>query len=88
MRGKRFPFLRTRQDNKRRTSQIAIGFLTVWIVGMMIFPSLAEDKKRIEYDNLRQLLLEGNLELKQANDSYESNKKNYQYLMEIGRAHV
>ena len=82
MRGKRFPFLRTRQDNKRRTSQIAIGFLTVWIVGMMIFPSLAEDKKRIEYDNLRQLLLEGNLELKQANDSYESNKKNYQDLME------
>ncbi len=36
----------------------------------------------VEYDNLRQLLLDGNLDLRQANDSYESTKKNYQELME------
>ena len=41
-----------------------------------------KDSVIVEYDNLRQLLLDGNLDLKQANDSYESTKKNYQELME------
>lgn len=40
------------------------------------------DEVTVEYDNLSQLLVDGNLDLKQANDSYETNKKNYQEMLE------
>lgn len=59
-----------------------VAFLTAFMVAAVAFPAFAESGKTVEYDNLRQLLLEGNLNLQQANDSYESNKKNYQELME------
>lgn len=39
----------------------------------------------VEYDNLRQLLVEGNLDLQQANDNYYTNKENYQKMMETLR---
>ena len=42
----------------------------------------AETVLMVEYENLRQLLLDGNLDLQKANDSYETTKKNYQELME------
>ncbi len=58
------------------------GFLAAMCAAMMAFPAFAEGNVTVEYDNLRQLLMEGNLNLQQANDSYESSKKNYQELME------
>lgn len=36
----------------------------------------------VTYDNLEQLLVAGNLDLQQKNDSYLSNKKNYQAMLE------
>lgn len=39
----------------------------------------------VEYDNLSQLLVEGNLNLEQANDNYYTNKENYQQMMETLR---
>lgn len=82
MRAMRFPFSGPGRKSPKRPGQIAAGFLAVLAVGLLAFPSLAKEQVRVEYDNLRQLLLEGNLELKEANDSYESNKQNQQKLME------
>ena len=64
------------------TGRLSAGFLVMLTVGSMAFPTFADGHTVVEYENLRQLLLEGNLDLQQANDSYESNKKNYQELME------
>lgn len=66
----------------RRAGRYAAGFLAALSAMAMAFPAFAEGSRTVEYDNLRQLLLEGNLNLQQANDSYESSKKNYQELME------
>ena len=49
---------------------------------MFPFLAFAQENITVEYDQLRQLLLDGNINLKEANDSYESTKKNYQDLME------
>lgn len=62
--------------------RLLCGFLAMLAAGSMAFPAFAGESTVVEYENLRQLLLEGNLNLKQANDSYESNKKNYQELLE------
>lgn len=78
----RFCLRRSDSRGRRRPGRMAVGLLTVLAVGMMAFPACAGSDATVEYDNLRQLLLEGNLDLKQANDSYESSKKNYQELME------
>lgn len=51
-------------------------------VGAVPFPARGEAAITVEYENLRQLLLDGNLDLQKANDSYETTKKNYQELME------
>ncbi len=40
----------------------------------------------VSYDNLRQLLLDGSLELQQATESYYDNKANYQYLIDTMRS--
>lgn len=39
----------------------------------------------VEYSNLSQLLIAGNLDLQEANDSYNTNKQNYQEMMETLR---
>lgn len=44
--------------------------------------SQADEGTVVEYDNLRQLLIDGSLELSQANDSYETSKKNYQEILD------
>lgn len=44
--------------------------------------SVRAEEVTVEYDQLSQLLIDGNLDLKQANDSYETNKKNYQEMLE------
>jgi len=50
-------------------------------------PARAEETAAVtvEYENLSQLLVEGNQDLKQANDNYYTNKENYQQMMETLR---
>lgn len=36
----------------------------------------------VEYEKLSELLMQGNLDLQQANDNYETNKKNYQIILD------
>ncbi len=50
-------------------------------------PAFAEETETVtvEYENLSQLLVEGNLDLQQANDNYYTNKENYQQMMETLR---
>ena len=62
--------------------RLLAGFSAALIVGLCSFPAFAQENITVEYDQLRQLLLDGNINLKEANDSYESTKKNYQDLME------
>ena len=62
--------------------RLLAGFSAALIVGLCSFPAFAQENITVEYDQLRQLLLDGNINLKEDNDSYESTKKNYQDLME------
>lgn len=62
--------------------RLLAGILAALLVGWCFPPALAQENTIVEYDQLRQLLLEGNIHLKKANDSYETTKKNYQDLME------
>lgn len=50
-------------------------------------PACAEEASSavVEYSNLSQLLIEGNLDLKDANNSYNTNKQNYQEMLETLR---
>ena len=52
-----------------------------------ITPAFAEEaaSATVEYDNLPQLLIAGNLDLQEANDNYNTNKQNYQEMMETLR---
>ncbi len=70
-----------KRGNKTAARAAAV-FLAVMTMGAAAFSAHAEEAVIVEYDNLRQLLLDGNLGLQKANDSYETNKKNYQELME------
>ncbi len=57
----------------------------ILIAGSVSFSVFAEEGTTVTYENLSQLLIEGNLSLQQANDSYETNKKNYQELLDTLR---
>ena len=65
-----------------RPGRYLSGLLTALMVGLCPLSAFAQENITVEYDQLRQLLLDGNLDLKEANDSYEATKKNYQDLME------
>lgn len=58
-----------------------IGLCLLVSAAAAVIPVRA-DEVTVEYDNLSQLLIDGNLDLKQANDNYETNKKNYQEMLE------
>lgn len=53
------------------------------LASLFVFPSFAEDEEAvtIEYENLRELLLEGNQSLKDSTDTYFTNLENYQSLI-------
>ncbi len=73
----RFPF----------AGRMAAGVLAIMAAGAFAFPAFGEGQgeKAVAYENLSQLLIEGNQGLKQANDNYDTNKKNYQDLMDALR---
>lgn len=66
----------------RQSRKWISGLLAIMIASVIAFPACAEENTVVEYDNLRQLLLDGNLNLQKANDNYETTKSNYQELME------
>lgn len=62
--------------------RLSLGIFAALAVTAWPFAAFAQENITVEYDNLRQLLLDGNISLQQANDSYETTKKNYQDLMD------
>lgn len=56
---------------------------------LQVIPAFAEEAEAasatVEYDNLSQLLIEGNIDLKKANDSYFTNKQNYEEMLQTLR---
>lgn len=62
--------------------RFSLGIFAALAVTAWPFAAFAQENITVEYDNLRQLLLDGNISLQQANDSYETTKKNYQDLMD------
>ena len=70
------------KTGKTMTAKAAAIFFLAAALGTTSFPAYGEETIQVEYDNLRQLLIEGNLGLQKATDSYETSKKNYQDLME------
>lgn len=57
------------------------AFAALLLAGTMSVPAQAAEATVVEYENLSQLLTEGCLELQQANDSYYSNKQNYEEMV-------
>lgn len=56
-------------------------------VALCTFPAYAEETAAatVEYDNLSQLLIDGNVDLQDANNTYNSNKENYLEMMQTLR---
>lgn len=54
---------------------------------LCVTPAFAEEAApaTVEYSNLSQLLIEGNLDLQDANNTYNTNKQNYQEMLETLR---
>lgn len=70
--------------NIRRTAMAFLAAMAAWA---LVFPAFGEEAEGqiVTYENLSQLLVERNLGLKQANDNYETNKKNYQDMLDTLR---
>lgn len=66
-------------------SGLRFGLALVLGTVLWATPAFAEEAATVEYSNLSQLLIDGNLDLQEANNTYNTNKENYLEMMQTLR---